>query len=212
MGRTSNADQKLMDATLDLIWEESYGAVTIDDICQRAGVKTGSFYYFFKSKADLAVAALERLWKDDWKPSLDRTFSSSVDPLVRLQNYFGMIYEKQLEAKKKYGKILGCPVCSVGSEVSTQEADISSVIREMMARKRRYYESAIRDAVAQGAIEPCDPAEEAVALFALLEGLITQARITNDPEILRRLPAMALSLLKVKAKGAAPAAIAAVQG
>ena len=92
MGRTSNADQKLMDATLDLIWEESYGSVTIDDICKRAGVKTGSFYYFFKSKADLAAAALEMLWKQKWKPALDQSFSPSVDPLVRLTTYFESIY------------------------------------------------------------------------------------------------------------------------
>jgi TetR/AcrR family transcriptional regulator, transcriptional repressor for nem operon len=80
MGRVSNADQKLMDAALDLIWEESYGAVTIDQICQRAGVKTGSFYYFFESKADLAVAVFERLWEEEWKPKLDSVFSSSIDP------------------------------------------------------------------------------------------------------------------------------------
>ena len=43
MGRTSDADQRLKQAALDLMWEESYGAVTIDDICQRADVKKGSF-------------------------------------------------------------------------------------------------------------------------------------------------------------------------
>ena len=56
MGRTSDANERLMDAALDLIWEESYGAVTIDDICKRADVKKGSFYYFFDSKAALATA------------------------------------------------------------------------------------------------------------------------------------------------------------
>jgi TetR/AcrR family transcriptional repressor of nem operon len=72
-----------------------------------------------------------------------------------------------------------------------------------MSRKLKYYESAIRDAVAQDAIEPCDPAQEALALLGLLEGLISQARIMNDPEILRKLPEMALGLLRVKAKPAA---------
>ena len=43
MGRTSDANERLMSAALDLIWEESYGAVTIDDICKRADVKKGSF-------------------------------------------------------------------------------------------------------------------------------------------------------------------------
>ena len=49
MGRTSDAKERLMAAALDLTWEESYGAITIDDICRRAGVKKGSFYYFFES-------------------------------------------------------------------------------------------------------------------------------------------------------------------
>jgi len=209
MGRTSNADDRLKDAAKELMWEESYGAVTIDDICRRAEVKKGSFYYFFKSKADLAVAALERLWSQDWKPNLDACFSPSVDPLVRLTNYFESVYRAQVEVKQKYGKVLGCAVCTVGSEVSTQEVDVSATIRNIFVRKMRYYESAIRDALAQGEIEPCDPAQKALALFGLLEGLITQARIMNDTEILRNLPAMALGILQVKAKqpAASPASV-----
>jgi TetR/AcrR family transcriptional regulator, transcriptional repressor for nem operon len=203
MGRTSDADQRLMDAALALMWEESYGSVTIDDICTRADVKKGSFYYFFKSKAELAVAALEKLWKEQWKPSLDTHFSPSTDPLVRLKNYLEGIHEKSVELKAKHGKVLGCPVCSVGSEVSTLETAVSAKIRELMSRKQLYYQSAIRDAVAQGLIEPCDPVEESLAIFALLEGLVTQSRIMNDPEVLLKLPTMALSMLRVKPKGEA---------
>ena len=102
----------------------------------------------------------------------------------------------------KYGKVLGCPVCSVGSEVSTQEVDVAASVRALMGRKLKYYESAIRDAVAQGVIEPCDPAQVSLALLGLLEGLISQARIMNDPEVLRRLPDMALGLLRVKSSAA----------
>jgi TetR/AcrR family transcriptional regulator, transcriptional repressor for nem operon len=198
MGRTSDADERLMDAALDLIWEESYGAVTIDDICKRADVKKGSFYYFFDSKATLATAALERMWSEDWKPNLDAQFSSSIDPVTRLTNYFEAIYPRQIELKAKYGKVLGCPVCSVGSEVSTQEIDVSAKIREIMSRKRRYYESAIRDAMAEGLIEPCDPVLKAVAMVGLIEGLVAQARIMNDPLVLKELPAAAIGLLRVK--------------
>jgi TetR/AcrR family transcriptional repressor of nem operon len=200
MGRTSDADQRLMDAALALMWEESYGSVTIDDICKRADVKKGSFYYFFDSKADLAVAALERLWTTEWKPGLDAIFSSSVDPLVRLTKYFDTIYAFHNDIKVRNGKVLGCPVCTVGSEVSTHEVDVSATIRDIMSRKRKYYESAVRDAVAQGAVEPCDPVQLSLAIFALIEGLVSQARIMNDTEILRRLPAMALGMMKVKAE------------
>ena len=203
MGRTSDANERLMDAALDLIWEESYGAVTIDDICKRADVKKGSFYYFFDSKSTLAVAALERMWSEEWKPNLDAQFSPSINPVTRLTAYLESIYPKRVERKAKYGKVLGCPVCSVGSEVSTHEVDLSVKIREIMSRKRRYYESAIRDAVAEGLIEACDPAQKALALVGLIEGLVSQSRIMNDPEVLRELPAMALGVLRVRS--AAPA-------
>lgn len=198
MGRTSDAEDRLKDAALALLWEESYGAVTIDDICNKAGVKKGSFYYFFDSKADLAVAAMEKVWETDWKPNLDRIFSPSVEPISRLTTYLGGLYLKQSEAKARTGKVLGCPVCSVGSEVSTSEVDVAAKIREVMSRKRRYYESTIRDAISEGAMEPCDPAQATCALVALIDGLVSQSRIMNDPEPLRDLPKMALSLLRVK--------------
>src|SRR3954463_5348859 len=208
MGRTSDANERLKQAALDLMWEESYGAVTIDDICKRAEVKKGSFYYFFESKAALAVAALEKMWTDDWKPSLDARFSPSVDPLTRIKGYLESLYSKQCQVKLQTGKVLGCPVCSVGSEISTQEIDVSAKIREIVSRKRRYLETAIRDAVAEGLIEPCDPAQKALAIGCLMEGAVSQARIMNDPEPLRSLPAMGLDLLRVKSAIVSPAPLA----
>ena len=111
-----------------------------------------------------------------------------------------------MAAKPNYGKVLGCPVCSVGSEITTQEIEVSAKIREIMSRQRRYYESSIRDAVAEGLIQPCDPAKKTLALVGLIEGLVSQARIMNDPEILRELPAMALGLLGGKPTRAAKVA------
>src|SRR5208283_2888815 len=101
MGRTSDAKERLMTAALDLMWEESYGAITIDDICNRATVKKGSFYYFFESKSELVITALERLWLEVWKPKLDAQFSPSVEPLKRLTNYLESMYLKQVEAKRE---------------------------------------------------------------------------------------------------------------
>ena len=51
--------ERLMDAAMDLIWHNSYGTTSVDAICERAGAKKGSFYYFFKSKSELAAAALD---------------------------------------------------------------------------------------------------------------------------------------------------------
>jgi len=189
-----------MDAALNLIWEESYGSVTIDDICKRADVKKGSFYYFFSSKSELAVAALERLWIEESKPQMDATFSPSINPLKRITDYMDYIYEFQAKIKKNHGKVLGCPVISVGSETCTcqEENAVGAKIRELFSRKRRYYESAIRDAAAEGLIEACDPVEKATSLSGLIEGILMQARIMNDPEVIRSLPELSLRILGAK--------------
>jgi len=195
MGRTSDANIRLTRAALELLWEESYGAVTIDDICKRADVKKGSFYYFFQSKSDLACAAIDWLWENEWKPSLDRIYSASVEPLQRIANHLESAYHRHAQMKLEHGKVLGCPIVSVGSEMSTQDERLGQKVREICARKRRYYESAIRDAVATGSIEPCDVTRKAQCLAGLIEGIITQARIHNDPELIRPLPQLALDML-----------------
>lgn len=198
MGRTSDAKERLMNAALGLIWEESYGAVTIDDICTRADVRKGSFYHFFESKSGLAVAAVDRLWREQWQPDLDRAFSASVPPLARFRRYLEGIYLSQAEIARRHGKVLGCPICSVGSEVCTQDPVLGGKLREIFSLKVRYYESAIRDAVAEGSIEACEPQPRARSLMSLIEGTVAQARMMNDVEILRSLPEMGLDLLRPK--------------
>lgn len=211
MGRTSDADQRLMDAAFELVWTQSYGVVTIDDICKKAGVKKGSFYYFFDSKEQLAVSALDRLWNDEWKPLMDEIFSASVEPLDRLKNYLTGIHARSVETKARFGRMIGCPVASVGSEVGTQECNICSKIREILKRKHRYVESTVREAMANGSIEAGDPVKRTVVLISFIEGMMLQARTNNDPEILKGLHEMGLEILRVK-EPAEPAKSSALVG
>lgn len=197
MGRTSDADERLMTAALDLMWEESYGAVTIDDICRRAKVKKGSFYYFFDSKSDLAVAALE-LSAQAQQVIWEEQFSSAKPPLERIRARADYTYHKQAEIKARTGKVLGCPLCSVGSEICNQDERIRAKIQHILARNTKYWESAIRDAQALGLIGPGDPAAKARCVLAFYEGLITQARIHNDAEILRHLGDLMLEHLHAR--------------
>jgi TetR/AcrR family transcriptional repressor of nem operon len=195
MGRTSNAKELLLEAALDLIWERSYGTVTIDAICEKAGVKKGSFYYFFESKSALAVDALETNWSEHGRQKWDGLFSASTPPLERIRNFFQHVHDRQAELKQEHGQVLGCPCFSVGSETSTQDESIRLKVQDLLQRQVRYFESAIRDAQAEGLVPSGDPAAKAKCLFALFEGSLGQARIQNDLECLRMLPENALDLL-----------------
>src|SRR5207247_8152698 len=109
MPRVSDMKQRLTDAALDLMWENSYGTTSVDAICERAGAKKGSFYYFFKSKSELAAAALEADWNKK-KAEMDSIFSPTVPPLERLDRYFDFVHNRLAELQKKCGSILGCPL------------------------------------------------------------------------------------------------------
>jgi TetR/AcrR family transcriptional regulator, transcriptional repressor for nem operon len=194
MPRTSTAKERLTDAALKMIWGNSYGATSVDAICEKAHVKKGSFYYFFKSKSDMAVAALDADWKQD-RARLDSIFSPTVPPLDRLKRYFEFSYENLLEIKKECGCVLGCPLNSLGSEVCTQDTTLRDKIQEILDRKLTYFESAIRDAHAQGLIFAPDARAKAKTLFMFIQGALTQARIQNNLDILRDIYPCALDVL-----------------
>jgi TetR/AcrR family transcriptional repressor of nem operon len=195
MGRTSDAKERLLEAALDLIWKRSYGVLTIDAICEKAGVKKGSFYYFFDSKSTLAAAALHESWYACGKDMWDKTFSASVPALERISNFMKSVHDGQIEVIKEHGQVLGCPCFSVGSETSSEDEAVREKAREILIQQLRYFESAIRDAQADGSIAAGDAAAKAKCLFALFEGSLAQARIHNDISFLRNLPDAALNVL-----------------
>jgi TetR/AcrR family transcriptional regulator, transcriptional repressor for nem operon len=197
MPRTSDMKERLTDAAMDLIWENSYGATSVDAICERARAKKGSFYYFFKSKSELAAAALEADWNKK-KREMDTIFSPTIPPLERFERYFDFVHDRLAELQKKCGSILGCPLLSIGSEVSTQDQVVRDTVDRILDRKINYFISAIRDAHAQGLIVAPDPEAKAKALFACYHGTLAQARIQNDLELLRDFKQVAMDVLGVK--------------
>jgi TetR/AcrR family transcriptional regulator, transcriptional repressor for nem operon len=197
MPRVSDMKERLMEAAMDLMWQNSYGAASVDAICERAGAKKGSFYYFFKSKSELAAAALEADWNKK-RAEMDSIFSPTVPPLERFDRYFDFVYERLLEVRKRCGAILGCPYMSVGSEVSTRDQIVREKIDRIMDRKLNYFISAVRDAQGQGLIDAPDPAAKAKALFSCYQGTVAQARIQNDIELVREFKHVARDVLGVK--------------
>ena len=181
MGRTSNTPEKLKIALSELMLEHSYGAVTIDAICDRAGVKKGSFYHFYKTKADLAIEAFEHIWETEGRPWMDNAFSASEKPLDRIRKWLKCGLDHTKEDIEKHGKILGCPFYNVGSEISTLEPELAVKIVEILDLHQNYIASALREASQAGLIDMADIDATALDVFTLVQGAITRARITNDP-------------------------------
>lgn len=178
--------QKLIDTALELFSKSSYGSVSVDDICTAANTKKGSFYYFFPSKVDLVVAAMETSAQQS-KPSYDRIFSTGTPPIERFEQLADWICENQTEITEKYGRVCGCPCASLGSEMAGQEDKIQTKIADIAQRQKRYYESAVRDMTAEGILPATtDVTVKAQEIYAYLTGQYAVGRIQNSLEPLKR--------------------------
>src|SRR5438094_6678236 len=160
MPRVSDMKKRLTDAALDDMEENIYGTTSVDAICEGAGAKKGSFYYVFKSKSELTAGALEAEWNKN-KANMDALFSPTIPPLERFDRYFDYVHDRLAELQQECGSILGCPLLSIGSEVSTQDKGVRATVHRIWDRKIKYFESAIRDAQAQGLIAARDPEAQA---------------------------------------------------
>ncbi len=183
---TQDTKQILIDTASDLIWKNSYGAVSVDDICKAANVKKGSFYHFFPSKVDLAIAALEEFYQSK-KEAYDRIFSPQTPSIKRFEQMADFVVELQEQAAARHGRVCGCPHAALGSEMAGQEDAIRQKLDDITKRSERYYESGIRDLIADGVL-PADTDIKAKAqeVFTYLLGQLMFARIQNDINIIKR--------------------------
>jgi len=200
MKKSCETRVKLLQVGFDLIWDSSYGSVSVDDICRRAGINKGSFYHFFASKADLVVEAYEEHWLEK-RPAMDRIFSPQVPPLERIHQWCQFIYEAQREKAGKYGHVCGCPFASVGSEMATFDEKIRAKSEYLMNSSRKYVESAIADAIREGSVRVKDPVATSLTLQALLDGMLVEARVQNDLKVLENMESTMLEFMGAKAVG-----------
>jgi TetR/AcrR family transcriptional repressor of nem operon len=83
----------------------------------------------------------------------------------------------------------------VGCELSTQEEKIRRKVQEMFDRNCKYLETALADARREGLIEIDDPRSEAQAVISYCLGMLLQARIRNDPNVLTTLQPVIMRMI-----------------
>ena len=164
--------ERLTEAALDLIWHNSYGATSVDAICERAGAAKGELLLFLQVEVGTCS---RRLWKrtgESGRRTWTRFFPRRSPPLERLTRYFDFVHDRLAELQKNCGAVLGCPLFTLGSEVSTQDAPLRDKVQEILDRKVKYFESAIRDAHAQGLIVAPDAKVQSQGAVRLFPGYI----------------------------------------
>lgn len=87
---------RLLDAALKVVRSKGYTATRVEDICAEAGLTKGSFFHHFKSKDDLALAAVAHWDAITGAAFAQASYHDLADPLDRLLAYLD--FRKELLA------------------------------------------------------------------------------------------------------------------
>ena len=120
---TTNNRERLIAAAAELLHEHPYHAVGVQTLCERAGVRKGSFYHFFQSKEELTIAAVERAWAA-YKHGLAELplEGQTIEKRLRLivDNCLGSPLVYSLDGDR----LVGCPFGRLAASITEEEPEL----------------------------------------------------------------------------------------
>jgi TetR/AcrR family transcriptional repressor of nem operon len=177
MPRTSDARERLVLTAARLFLERSYQAVGVDELCQGADVRKGSFYHHFASKSDLAKAVIDR-HAQAFEARL--AGASASTPAQALHAVPDAIGEIQSAFEAQFGRAVGCPFGNMAAELSTTDEELRQHLAGKLAAMEGHLAAVCRAAARSGALrDGTDPDRLAHALLAQYQGVILLAKLNN---------------------------------
>lgn len=191
--------ERIIESARALFHERGYKAVGVADICKHARVVKGSFYHFFPAKDDLLSEVIKRNWNQlhGVLLMLERDERPARDCIASL---FDFILAEAERSLLRSGRILGCRIGTIASEVGAQDVDAQRESRDAIDGWRRSVRRLVRRGQRDGSIDPGINATEAAdSLLASVQGMSVIGRTLHRPAILKRIARAAMQLIPAAA-------------
>ncbi|MEU8549489.1 TetR/AcrR family transcriptional regulator [Streptomyces roseoverticillatus] len=168
---TSDASERLIESTRELLWERGYVGTSPKAIQQRAGAGQGSMYHHFSGKPDLALTAIRRT-AEEMRGKAEEQFGGPGTAVERITAYL----------RRERDVLKGCPVGRL-----TQDPDVMAdpalraPVDETFVWLRGRLGEVLAEGVARGELSAAlDPAATAATVVAVLQGGYVLARAAGS--------------------------------
>jgi AcrR family transcriptional regulator len=164
---------ELVHAALSVFADRGYHRTTMQQVAERAGVSKGAVYEYFDSKEELFVSAADTLMHAMFEPALQTLEGGDGDIRKRLGEFV-----VQVLAGVEAWSVLCTSVAQVWAELGARdESPLRVLMREQYLTSARRIATTFDLAVEHGEAARFATFPAAMALLAVLDGVLLQAMI-----------------------------------
>lgn len=174
-----NAKSKIINAAKQIMILRGYKATTVDEIIQQAGVAKGSFYHAFKSKEELAIAALIDYKEKGWEMVTNGSYLNIEDPVIKAISFVQYLVDKSNEIWHH-----GCLLGSVAVEISDSYPRILDTIDQLFGEYEKAMALIFNQALRTRKIKSITGRELGRQLMVIVQGGIISAKSHSNPTLL----------------------------
>ena len=164
--------EKILAAANELFFLHGYNATGLEKVIKAAGVTKGNFYYYFKSKEELAVQALEWHFNATIKQTEASVLSKKQSPLQTLFSILELMSAKQ-KRQLEQGHISGCFFGNLTLELSAESEAVRNKVKHVFDQFIETFTSLLEAARDAGEIpKNIDPVKTGAIILSQIEGAI----------------------------------------
>jgi TetR/AcrR family transcriptional repressor of nem operon len=163
----------LIEAGMQAMFERGYTNTGIQEVLSTVGIPKGSFYHYFNSKEDFALAIINQFDEFYTAKLTQYLRDQSVSPLIRLKNYS----QGKIDMLAAWKCRKGCLIGNLSMEMADQSEILRQALSHVMGKWRDLFAACIAEGQQTGEIRRSPDAEKLAELFLdSLEGAVMRAK------------------------------------
>jgi AcrR family transcriptional regulator len=162
---TDERKNQIINAAEGVFTEKGFDAARMDDIADQTGLSKGTLYLYFKSKDDLIIAILDRMFQREFKQFEDLNFTerSAVDAIRKITD---------LLTKDILGFQRLIPIVYQFLALAFRNKYVQKALKKYINRYIDILVPIIQRGIDSGEFRQVDAREAAIAMGAMIEGTL----------------------------------------
>jgi len=162
---TDERKSQIINAAEDVFTKKGFAEARMDDIAEETGLSKGTLYLYFKSKDDLIIAILDRIFQREFR-MFDEMDYSKISATESISLFVDTI------AKDIKLMLRLMPIAYEFLALAFRNKTVQKALKVYVNRYMDILVPIIENGIASGEFKEVDPREVAIAMGAILEGTI----------------------------------------